>query len=422
MKKLCLLMIVGLVIPGIALADDHEEKKEAAEGAATTDTDTTPGAIRTEVEAAPPVGAAAGASAVPPKQTADAVESAGSAALMDMFTWQILASGYYMFNAHRVGGPYNAVGYPYSRNHGFGLNFVGGDIELMGEKGGMRVDLRWGNGADELTGIAPVKQGYVTYIPCDKLQLDLGFWDTVFGAEVVDEWQNINFTRGALYFNLQPFNHLGIRGIWEASDEITLTGIITNGGVFGGRANDLAQQADIQVPTFGAQVGWAPNDEWGVFFGFLAGPNGTDGNKDWEEFIDLVVSWSNGDWTAIFNGDIVLSPNGPTTGNQFEQLYGLSGAGQYQLNEHWAFGLRYEYLNGDGNSGASWLHTVTGTVRYIPVEFLVISLEPRAEFAEGTPFFSRPFGTDPSTGNSVATADQDWFFGFWIGATAHLGN
>ncbi|MBW2588758.1 MAG: hypothetical protein JRD92_17740 [Deltaproteobacteria bacterium] len=42
--------------------------------------------------------------------------------------------------------------------------------------------------------------------------------------------------------------------------------------------------------------------------------------------------------------------------------------------------------------------------------------------ATGNTYYSRPFVTDPATGNTVPSLNQDWFFGFWIGMTARIGN
>ena len=83
---------------------------------------------------------------------------------------------------------------------------------------GVTVDLRWGTGAPLLTPLVPVKQGYVSWLPSDKVSIDFGFFDTIFGGEVADEWQNANYTRGALYFLRQPFNHMGIRSAFAFSD------------------------------------------------------------------------------------------------------------------------------------------------------------------------------------------------------------
>ncbi|MGB5417093.1 MAG: hypothetical protein WBN01_20835, partial [Polyangiales bacterium] len=53
---------------------------------------------------------------------------AGPSPFLDGLSWQLLVSSYYMFNAHRVAGPYNDLGYPYADTMGFGLVFAGGDV------------------------------------------------------------------------------------------------------------------------------------------------------------------------------------------------------------------------------------------------------------------------------------------------------
>ena len=91
----------------------------------------------------------------------------------NQFTWQLLVTSYYMFNAHRVAGPYNSLEYPYADAHGFGLTFAGGDVHYQAEKFGIRVDLRWGQNVDRLTELAPLSRGFATWIPCKKLSLEL---------------------------------------------------------------------------------------------------------------------------------------------------------------------------------------------------------------------------------------------------------
>jgi hypothetical protein len=102
--------------------------------------------------------------------------------------------------------------------------------------------------------------------------------------------------------------------------------------------------------------------------------------------------------------------------------WAVSVGGRYDITDHWSVGSRGEYFGTSGNSETGTMFTVTGTVRYSPVPYLILSLEPRADFAGNDIFFSRPFVTDPATGNTVPSLNQDWFFGFWIGATAHIGN
>jgi len=64
--------------------------------------------------------------------------------------------------------------------------------------------------------------------------------------------------------------------------------------------------------------------------------------------------------------------------------------------------------------------TVTATVRYIPVQYLVISLEPRFERAQQEIFFTRSSPTDTTTGDQIANGKR--YFGLVLGVSAYLGN
>ena len=183
-------------------------------------------------------------------------ESAEGAPWKDGLSWMVMASAFYRVGGYTsdgvVAGPYNDIGYPYTNYNGFGLNFAGGDLMYTGEKFAVRLDLRFGEGAALLSPIAPIKQGYVSWMPSDKVSFDFGFFDTVFGGEVVDEWNNANYTRGALYFLRQPFNHMGIRSAFALSDMVGLTVMVTNGGVLGGTPVD-----NNETPTIGWQLAFS---------------------------------------------------------------------------------------------------------------------------------------------------------------------
>ena len=150
----------------------------------------------------------------------------------------------------------------YARNHGFGIPFVGGDFAYAGEHGGVTVNLRFGEAAPLLIAgfnnyalISNVKQGFASWYATESLSIDLGFFDTVYGAEVADEWLNVNYTRGALYFLMQPFNHTGLRVNYAVSDTVGLKFLVVNGNF------DFADVSDLnEVPAFGAQVTLAPSD------------------------------------------------------------------------------------------------------------------------------------------------------------------
>ncbi len=156
-------------------------------------------------------------------------------------------------------------GYPYTNYNGFGLNFAGGDLLLTGEKFALRLDLRFGPGASLLSPIAPIKQAYASWMPAEKLNIDVGFFDTIYGAEVVDEWANANYTRGALYFLRQPFNHMGLRMGIEMNSIAGFTAMVTNGGVYGGTPID-----DNETPALGWQFGLSPDGHNSVGEGVFA--------------------------------------------------------------------------------------------------------------------------------------------------------
>jgi hypothetical protein len=452
-KFLSLAVMCSLAFPAMALAQESaapeapEAPKQAADDMEAEASDTPP----------PPSKPAEEAMAEPPKTAADDIGegpsgeevAGGERPFVDGLSWQLMASAFYMFNGYRVSGDYNDLepdpearsSYPYTNYMGFGLNFAGGDVMYTGEKFAVRLDLRWGTGAPLLTPLAPIKQAYVAYLPTEKISIDMGFFDTIYGAEVADEWQNANYSRGALYFLRQPFNHLGVRMGAELTEIAGFTFMLTNGSVFGGTPVD-----DNQVPAVGWQFGFSPDGhksvrrrglqqgyrEVGVFFGGNHGPNGNNENRDWNSFFDLVVSL-NFDWfTLLLNGDYFIDPNDlDFAGNkQTNFQYGHSLALIFDINDHWGIGLRGEHLSGNAeyrdfggpiNPDLSYGYLATGTltVRYKPVEYLVLSLEGRVEGAGENIYFSRSSVEDV---NGIVQPNRDTYYGIILGATAHIGN
>ncbi len=339
----------------------------------------------------------------------------------DPVWWQLLVSSYYMFNAHRVAGPYNAVEYPYADSHGFGLTFVGGDFAYRAEKWALRIDLRWGQNVDRLTEIAPVSRGFATWIPCKKLALDMGYFGAFIGIETEDEWENATFTRGVVYFKMQPFRHLGLRATLEPHEDLDITIVVARGSIFGTQFPSDVRRT-VTAPAVGAQIIYRPIDTVDLRLGSVASPNGSNGNRNWQAIIDFIAEWSPARWTLFIDADYQLSRRGPLTGLTIAKQWGVSVGGRYDITEDWSVGLRGEYLGIEPGATVGTVFTVTGTVRYSPIEYLIISLEPRAEFADSEIYYGRPFVTDPTTGDAVPSLDEDWFFGFWIGMTARIGN
>jgi hypothetical protein len=417
-----------------------EPPKEAEEmPAVETETETTTTSVTTEEETTTMVvededGAPEQVITVVEEKTTVVQEVEETKPFLDGLTWMAMASAYYRIDGYTgagvlAGSSYNSLGYPYTQFNGFGLNFVGGMVQYTGEKFGVTVDLRFGpadggTGANLLTPIVPVKQGYVSWLPSDKVSIDFGFFDTIFGGEVADEWQNANYTRGALYFLRQPFNHMGIRSAFAFTDNFGFTLMLTNGGVLGGSPID-----NNETPTIGWQFALG-GDAVGFYFGGQHGAANDNDNRNWENFFDWVLSASAGIFTLVANGDYQLSPTAVTGAPSTVFAYGHSLQLIFDASDKFSIGLRGEHLSGNedfrnfASSGDTGLATATLTFRYKPVEYLVLSLEGRGEWNTREIYFQRngPTVTDPDTLEEILVPNQKKNYSAILGFTAFIGN
>lgn len=273
---------------------------------------------------------------------------------------------------------------------GFGLAFAGLDVRYAREHFGVTLDLRFGEGAARLIGndtpvLGNVKQAFVSYMPTSSVSIDFGQFDTLYGAEVADSWRNLNYTRGALYYLMQPFYHTGLRASWQATRGLRLTGMVVNG---------TNNPIDGNVsPHVGLQASVQPSSGFGVSLGYYAGA-GSSGfgdaseptsNDDWEHFVDVVLTAGNERVSFVGNLDVYAS--GPDSGvNEGRSMYwgGSAALGVVALEEL-RFGLRGEILQDpDGfiGDGWEWLATGTFTIDVRPVPNVILRLDNRIEAAD----------------------------------------
>jgi len=167
------------------------------------------------------------------------------------------------------------------------------------------------------------------------------------------------------------------------------------------------------------QLNITPVDSVTLQLGYLTGASGLNGNRAWGQFFDLILTARIGRFTLTFNGNATVDP--PVSSGQYS--IGAALSGDVQVHDQWRVGARVEYIAGTVALPAGRdpdLLTVTATVRYIPVQYLVISLEPRFERAQQEIFFTHDSQTDASTGERIA--DSDVYFGFVLGVSAYIGN
>lgn len=298
------------------------------------------------------------------------------------------------------GGYYHEA---YVQANGFALAFGGIDASYSGDKLGATISLRFGPGINRFyagdmrdLAIENLTQAYVTYKPVEQLTLDLGQFGTIYGAEVLESWQNVNYSRGALYYAMQPFWHTGLRANLAISDAFALNALVVNG------VNNAFE--NNKSPSLGLQAVITSGDVFSLAVGYLGALNPLHGeNGTFQNFFDLVATVTTGGFRLVVNADLNLYK--PESGADGENWWGVSVAPAYAFSDMFGIGARFEYLSDSANqwgqtttkagstpAGKATLTTLTFTVDVKPIEGVanfVLRPEFRYEVAGNYYFFDK---------------------------------
>jgi len=292
----------------------------------------------------------------------------------------------------------------YVNASGFGLAFAGMDVNYAGDKFGATMSLRYGPGVVRFFGnqsdygIANVTQAYVTWKPFEALTLDLGQFGTLYGAEVAESWRNLNYSRGSLYYLMQPFWHTGLRANYAITDKIAVNAMLVNG------VNTLFE--NNKSPSVGAQLVFTPIDPLFLAVGYLGALNpNNDGEKAslFDNFFDVFATLSLGDFNLVANFDFNQYKTG---GAPSENWWGISVAPGYAFTNWFGAAARVEYLSDSANALFGMytdkartvsakdgsMVTLTGTLDFKPIPnsgALVLRPEFRYDIASDYYFFDR---------------------------------
>lgn len=241
----------------------------------------------------------------------------------------------------------------YVFTEGFQLSFAGLDARYARGKIGATASLRFGPsviryfGDQGPLGFDNLTQAYLTWKPSDAISVDFGQFGTIYGAEVAESWLNATYTRGALYYAMQPFWHVGMRANWQASDALRLTVMAVNGV---NNAVDLDE-----TPGLGAQLAFS-GDGFGVIAGYMWTANDTE--KDafdfFEHLVDLIATVEAGAFGLVFNADFGMTDD--------TSFYGAALTPRYTISENLGVAVRGEYLAWPDNTGADHVPGVGGGV------------------------------------------------------------
>ena len=292
----------------------------------------------------------------------------------------------------------------------------------------------FGELCDSEIGLTNVKQAFASWKPGgagSSVTLDLGKFDTLYGAEVAESQGNINYTRGLLYWFAQPLFHTGLRMRAQLNEIFGLNAMLVNGmnNTFDNNAGkSLGLQAVFTVPRrerYGTSLAT-------VSLGYLIGPErddiavvsceedehfdasasdgcANDGSGDASEpqdgtvdrssanteglhhLIDLVASITPTDeLTILLNGDLnlerVRDPLDPARFVQHE-WWGVMAGARYAISEQFAVAARGEYVSdhegfATGFSGYDiGMASGTLTLDYAPSSLLLLRLDNRLDWA-----------------------------------------
>ncbi len=313
------------------------------------------------------------------------------------------------------GGVYANNGPSGTAESGFGLNWLGADLGYDGGEWAVNGSLRFGDAvATYGTGtLGPITNAYATWRPAEGLSLDLGAFGTIYGAEVAESWQNLNYTRGELYFNYQPFWHTGLRAEY-ATGELVFRGLLVNAP----NSSNLGGDA----MNAGVQVGY-DNGTFGLVAGLLQSlaPETTAANSAFiDTFVDVVLTVSAGDFSLVGNFDMNAGSEDGIAG-----FWGASLAAGYAFTPQFGIAVRGEYLatgdevlfdDGDGDPTMGFdtdQNLLTGTLTFDvkPVEGVdnfIVRWDNRFEKA-----------SEDAYANSDATEAQDNWFSSTVGVVGY---
>lgn len=294
-----------------------------------------------------------------------------------------LVDGYYLWAFNET----NPQLRNFDVNHNsFSLNYV--EIALAKpvsetSRGGFRVDFGAGDTADLVNAFEPggtdylkhVQQAYVSYLaPVGKgLTIDFGKFVTPHGAEVIENKDNFNYSRGLLFALAIPYYHMGARVGYAVNDKVSVMGMLVNGW------NNVSDNNSDK--TVGVGITVKPTAKVSIIQNYMVGKE-LDEEDGVRNLFDTLVSYAATDkLTVIGNFDYGRD----AVADVDVDWYGVALGAKYQANERWAFSPRYEYFKDDdgfATTVSQAIQEITLTGEYKAPGGLITRFEFRTDFSD----------------------------------------
>ena len=263
--------------------------------------------------------------------------------------------------------------------------------------------------------LAPVGNG---------LDIRVGKMASLIGYEVVENTNNLNYSRGVVWQQIEPITATGVRATYSFVEQMSATIGFNNGRNFSFfPAVGLTDLDGDHGKMFEAQVMLKPIKDLWVAVNFNVGgaetTGGLAGGSSADKFyiFNIVAEYKMDKLTLALNFDQASSQGvgneGPTGGLRAPQR-GLAVYGKYQLTDAFATGARVEYFSdmqgailtngglGDTGDGARVI-TLTLTQELKVAQHLILRFEFRHDSSNQHIFLNRGENNTPAKGdNSIA--------------------
>ena len=224
------------------------------------------------------------------------------------------------------------------------------------------------------------------------IEVDVGKFVTLMGAEVIDAEGNFQYSRSFMFGYAIPFTHTGLMASYNWNDCVNTKIVVANGWEVvtdNNTGKTFMAQLVLTAPKEGIPFLRALPDKFKLGGASLAitgsyGPEQTGVTSRDRWVVDVVGTWPIGDrLTLMFNTDYGQET---FTGAAHGTWWGAAGYAQYKLNDLWSFGFRGEFFSDREADGGD--NTRTGLPGGVDVQeytFTVANhkwknLTPRVEF------------------------------------------
>ncbi|MGD0839832.1 MAG: porin [Candidatus Acidiferrales bacterium] len=348
-----LLLIASTVVRGQATAPattDSSSPATAAQTPAATPA-ATPDSSSTAPAAQSPAATPAAAPTAPPTWSAGPIDFAGE------------IDGYYTFNTNHPDGVFGNTSGTYStynnnnlynfnsKANQFDLNFAKLAMSHAPDPVGFELDFGFGrtvqtvNFSEQPNGFQYVEQAYLEWKPAKAkgFELDFGKFATSAGAEVIETYNNWNYSRSLLFTWAIPYYHMGVRTSFPIGKHWTAGVQVVNGWNNVSTTVNSGKTLGFVAALTTAKATWNIN--------YYTGPGNAGSNSGWLNLIDttllLTPTGKLAKLNAYINYDYDRHGFGTSQGFAMPAVswYGIAGALHEQLTGKFALAQRFEWFD-----------------------------------------------------------------------------